>query len=261
MPELEYLKGDDGVATILLNRPGRKNAFTLTMLDLWHDALEDSRTDPSVGAVVLRGEGGAFCSGIDLDALEGLGTEPIAHKRFLQEQVQRIPRAVEALDKPLIACVSGPAVGAGMDMSLMCDLRFAGRTARFCESYLRVGLVPGAGGCYYLPRIVGLPKALELFMSAEFLDAEEALRIGLVNRVYDEADLLAETYAFAARLAAGPPIATAMLKRTVYQSVDCDLRTALDLVSSHLGVVRSTHDSSESLDSFRAGRTPNYVGQ
>lgn len=260
MAEVEYLKGKNGVATILLNRPERKNAFTPTMLELWHDALEDSRTDESVRAVVLRGEGGAFCSGIDFDALEGLGTEPIAQKRFLREHVQRIPWAVEALDKPLIACVSGPAVGAGMDMSLMCDLRFAGRTARFCESYLRVGLVPGAGGCYYLPRIVGLPKALELFMGAEFVYAEEALRIGLVNRVFDEADLLAETYAFAARLAAGPPIATAILKRTVYQSADCDLRTALDLVSSHLGVVRATRDSSESLDSFRAGRTPSYVG-
>lgn len=260
MTELEY-SCEEGVATIMLNRPERRNAFTPSMLDDWHDALQDARTNSSVGAVVLRGAGGAFCSGIDLDALEELGVEPIAHKRFLNDRVQRIPRAVEALDKPLIGCISGPAVGAGMDMALMCDLRFADRSASFCESYIRVGLVPGAGGCYFLPRLVGLSKALELFFSADFVDAEEALRIGLVNRVYESEDLLEETYGFARELAAGPPIATAIIKRAIYQSIDCDLRTALDLVSSHLGVVRSTRDSTESLDAFRNKRAPNFVNR
>lgn len=254
--DIEYSRDDAGIATILLNRPARKNAFTADMLDRWADALRSAQASPEVRTVVLRGAGGAFCAGVDLDDMAHLSREPMAQKRFLVEHVQQIARAVDSLDKPLVACVSGPAVGAGMDAALMCDMRFAGSSARFCESYLRLGLVPGAGGAYYLPRIVGVAKAMELFLGTEWVDAEEALRIGLVNRVYPDDELLEKTYEFASRLASAPPAVASILKRTILQSAEADLRTALDLVSSHMGVVRSTAESREALGALVERRPP-----
>jgi enoyl-CoA hydratase/carnithine racemase len=260
MAELEYDRGEDGVATILLNRPERKNAFTASMLGLWLDALLDATASDEVRAVVVRGAGGAFCAGVDFNELERIASEPLAQKRFIADRVQPIARAVAALDKPLLACVSGPAVGAGMDMALMCDMRFADPTARFCESYVNVGLVPGAGGCYYLPRIVGVAKAFELLLGAEFVDAEEAGRIGLVNRVFAESDLIDRTYDFARRLAAVSPTVGATMKRTLYQSARSDLETSLELAATQIGVLRSTADSREALSSLREKRPPVYTG-
>lgn len=257
MSDLEYTRAD-GVATILLNRPERKNAFTLPMIDTWVEALTDAKNDPDVRVVVLRGSGGAFCSGLDLGTVDDQGTTPFDRKSMLHDRVQRIPRIVGELDKPLIASVSGVAVGAGMDMALMCDLRLAGRSARFCESYINVGLVPGAGGLYFLPRLVGASKALELFLTGDFVEAEEALRIGLINRLYEDDALEEETYALAERFAAGPPISTGIIKRALLQSARSDLATALDLASSHMAVVQSTQDSREALAAFREKRPAVY---
>ena len=260
MADLEF-SIEDGVATIRLNRPRRKNAFTMEMIDAWAGHLEEVRTDDRVGAVVLTGTGDAFCSGVDLGHLDAEGRTPLERKTTLQDRIHRIAFALEDLDKPVVAGVNGVAVGAGMDMALMCDLRIAARSARFAETYLRVGLVPGDGGCYYLPRLVGTAKALELLLTGDFVDAAEAERLGMVNRVVDDEDLPEHVHAFAAQLAAGPPIATRMVKRAVYQSARSDLRTSLDLISSHMAVVTSTHDSEEALAAFRERRAPRFEGR
>jgi enoyl-CoA hydratase/carnithine racemase len=252
MPDLEYSR-DGAVATILLNRPERKNAFTLDMIDDWVGALVEARDDPEVRVIVLRGQGDAFCAGVDLGRVEGeMGQTPLEMKELLRLRIQRIPLTVDEIDKPIIASISGPAVGAGLDMALACDMRLASRSARLCESYIKVGFVPGAGGCYYLPRIVGIAKAFEIFMTGDFLDAEEALRIGLVNQVYDDDKLLEETYALAGRMAKASPIVAGMLKRALYQSAKADLRTSLDLISSHMGIVRSTSDSELAFASMKS---------
>lgn len=251
---------EDGVATITLNRPHAANAFTLDMIDQWAEWLVEARTDDNVRALILTGAGRHFCAGGDFKVLDG-EVSAFERKARLTERIHRIPLALEDLDKPIIAAVNGAATGAGMDMALMCDLRFAGRSARFSEAYIRVGLVPGDGGAFYLPRVVGLPKALELLLTGDFVDAEEALRIGLVNKVFDDAQLLQETARFARRLAALPPINVRMIKRAVYRSIDSDLRTSLDLISSHMAVVQTTRDSREALDAFRAKRAPHFSGQ
>jgi enoyl-CoA hydratase/carnithine racemase len=252
MAELEYSR-DGAVGTILLNRPEQKNAFTLNMLDLWGDAIVEAKDDPNVRVLVLRGQGDAFCAGVDLGRVDDeMGTGPLEFKELLRQRVQRIPRLLEDLDKPLIAAISGPAVGAGLDMALMCDMRLAARSARLCESYIKVGFVPGAGGCYYLPRIVGIARAFEIFMTGDFFDAEEARDMGLVNRVYDDDLLLEETYALAKRMAKAPPVVAGMIKRALYQSADADLRTSLDLVSSHMGIVRSTTESRQAFTQLRS---------
>jgi enoyl-CoA hydratase/carnithine racemase len=260
MADIE-LTVDAGVATILLNRPARKNAFTIRMIDEWASILVSLRTDSAVKAIVLTGAGDGFCSGIEFSELDDTTMDAPAWKHILTEKIHRVAFAMEDLDKPVIAAVNGAAVGAGMDMALMCDMRFAARSARFSEGYVRVGLVPGDGGCFWLPRLVGPAKALELLLSGDFVDAPEAERLGIVNRVCDDERLQDETLAFARKLASGPPIAVRMIKRAVYQSMRSDMRTALDLISSHMGVVTQTHDSREAFAAFREKRPPVFEGR
>jgi enoyl-CoA hydratase/carnithine racemase len=251
LPDLEYHR-DGPVATILLNRPERKNAFTLPMIDEWVGALEEARDDEEVMVIVLRGAGDAFCSGVDLGRVSGeMGTDPLEMKELLRLRIQRIPVTLSDIDKPIIASINGVAVGAGLDMALMCDMRLAARSARLCESYIRVGFVPGAGGLWYLPRLVGVAKAFEIFMTGDFYEAEECERIGLVNRVYDDDKLLEETYALAERIGAAPRVSVGMIKRALYQSTTTDLRTSLDLASSHMGIIRSTSDSVRAFSTIR----------
>ncbi len=251
---------EDGIATITLNRPHRKNAFTLEMIDTWAAALRAAAADESVRVVVLTGTGDAFCSGVDLSVLQAIESTPLARKRMLTDRVHQVAHAVADLDKPLIAAVNGVAVGAGLDMALMCDIRFAARSARMSEGYIRVGLVPGDGGCYFLPRLVGPAKALELLLTGDPVDGEEAARIGMVNRVCDDAELLDTTYAFAGRLAAVSPVAAAMIKRTVYQAERMDLRASLDLISSHMAIVQSTADYAEAQAAFTERRPARFIG-
>jgi enoyl-CoA hydratase/carnithine racemase len=251
----------DGVGTILLNRPSRKNAFTLDMADRWAEILVQARTDPDVKVIVLTGAGDAFCSGVDLDRrYDAPAPTPLQRKQVLAERVHRVPLALEDLDKPVIAAINGVAVGAGMDMALMCDMRIMARSARLSEGYIRVGMVPGDGGCYYLPRLVGTAKALELLLTGDFIDAEEAGRLGIVNQVVDDGELPAAVTRLARKIADGPPVAIRAIKRAVYQSARMDLRAALDLISSHTGVVGSMEDSAEAMAAFREKRPPRYTG-
>jgi enoyl-CoA hydratase/carnithine racemase len=241
-------KKENGIATIVLNCPERKNSFSMEMIDQWAKALEEWRMDPEVKVIVLTGAGDAFCSGVFFTpAPEGTATEetPFEFKSRLWDRIHRIPLTLEDIDKPVIAAMNGVAVGAGLDMALMCDLRFAAESARFSEGYVKVGYVPGDGGAYYLPRLIGIAKSLELFWTGDFISAAEAERIGMVNRVFPNDKLMEETYKFAGRLVDGPTQVIQMIKRTVYQSSRADLRTALDMVSSHMGVVFATEDSRE----------------
>lgn len=264
MADLEY-SVEDGVGTILLNRPHRKNAFTMEMIDQWAQILRDVRTDPGVRVVVVTGAGDAFCSGVDLGQYSGRGEgsrrpTPLERKEQLTERIHRVAYALEDLDKPVIAAVNGVAVGAGMDMALMCDMRIMARSARLSEGYIRVGLVPGDGGCYYLPRLIGTARALELLLTGDFIDADEAFRLGIANQVVDDAGLAAAVATLARKLAGAPPVAVRTIKRAVYQSARADLRTALDLISSHMAVVTSTEDSAEALAAFREKRRPTFTG-
>jgi len=242
------LNVNNGIATLTLNRPEKKNAFTIDMIDLWASALENWRNDPQVHVIVLTGSGNDFCSGIDFSsfgAQEKLG--PYEVKNLLWEKIHRIPLILQDIDKPVIAVMRGLAIGAGLDIALMCDMRFAADDAVFSEGYVKVGFVPGDGGAYYLPRLVGIAKALELLWTGDNVDANEALRIGMINRVYPSEKLQEETYRFAKRLVNGPNAVIRMIKRATYQSSRMDLSSALDMISSHMGVILESKDSREAL--------------
>ncbi|MFJ8812950.1 enoyl-CoA hydratase/isomerase family protein [Amycolatopsis thermoflava] len=260
MPDLTYAMNQH-IATITLNRPHRKNAFTFAMLDEWAARLTEAERDPEVRVVVVTGTGGAFCSGVDLEEFGAHERTPLEEKQLLTDRVHQVAHAMDAMSKPVLAAVNGVAVGAGMDMALMTDIRIAGESARFSEGYVRVGLVPGDGGCYYLPRVVGQSTALRLLWTGEFVPADEALRIGLVSAVHPDGDLMDRTYALAATLANRAPVAVQFIKRAVREGARHDLRTALDLISSHQAIVLSTRDSAEARAAFTERREARFEGR
>ncbi len=254
----------DGIGTITLNRPQVRNAFTFPMLREWERMLREARDDDAVKVVVLTGAGDkAFCSGVDLGSISNANPDltPLERKSQLHDEVHRVARAVADLDKPIIAAINGVAVGAGLDMALMCDLRIMSTSARVLEGYVKVGLTPGDGGAYYLPRIVGTAKALELLLTGDSVDAAEAHRIGLVNRIAEPAEFAGATEQFARSIAQHAPVTVRMIKRLTYQSVDADLRTALELASSHFAVASATEDAAEVLAAMKDKRQPQYRGR
>ena len=253
----EHLKFSvtDGIARIVLDRPERMNAFTFEMIDAWAVALQQCRTDDAVKVVLVTGTGTALCSGGDIVEMgDRLDHTPEQRKNELFQRIQRIPLALEDLDKPVIAAINGVATGAGMDLALMCDIRYCAESARFAETYVKVGLVPGAGGAHFLPRIVGVSKALELFLTGEFVDAQEALRLGLVNKVFPDTSLMQEVEKIARKMTQSPPLTLRMTKRAIYQGMRNDLRTNLDLVSSHYSIITSTQEHKNLVRSFIASR-------
>ncbi|NYE23145.1 enoyl-CoA hydratase/isomerase family protein [Pigmentiphaga litoralis] len=264
MSDLE-LTTRDRVMVARLNRPEKKNALSEPMLETLRAALKSANDDPGIGCFVITGEGDAFCSGGDLGRRGGerAGGDPtpLERRTRLQAVTHQVARAVEDFEKPLIAAVNGAAVGAGMDLALMCDLRLGSASARFSEGYIRVGLLPGNGGCYFLPRLVGPARALELLWTGDFVSADEALRIGLVNHVYSNEEFPEAFMAFAARIASGPPVQLRDIKKLMYQSMRTDLRTSLDSVAAHMAVIQSTDDYKEAVQAFKEKRKPVFTGQ
>lgn len=259
----------DGVATITLNRPERMNAFTDVMLREWAQALEDARLDRDVRVVIVTGNGRGFCAGADLRGGSGVSEGATAdrppsaaeRRNWLRDGVHAVPRAVQLLDKPYIAAVNGAAVGAGMDMASMADIRIASEHAKFAMSYVKVGLVPGDGGCYFLPRIVGVAKALEMIWTGEFLDAQEALRAGYVSKVVPGDELMPVAREFALRLAQGPAVAMQLAKRLVYRGLDASWHEAFEQAGTAMAIAQNTEDAREGPRAFVESRPPKFQGR
>jgi enoyl-CoA hydratase/carnithine racemase len=259
MADLEYDVAEH-IATIRLNRPCRRNAFTLEMIERWADALLEAEQDPNVRVVVVTGAGGSFCSGVDLSVLDNVEPTPLDAKNLLTKHVHKVAHAAEALSKPYLSAIAGAAFGAGMDMALLADIRLASESARFSQAYIRVGLVPGDGGCYLLPRIVGMAKALQLMWTGKIVDAREALSLGLVSSVHRDDELGDAILTLASEIARQPPVAVQMIKRSAKLGEKHDLLTALDLISSHNAIVMSTTDSREARHALAEKRPAQYIG-
>lgn len=247
------------VGLITLNRPDKMNAFNKPLLAAWLEALRQCETNPAIRAVVITGAGKAFCSGGDIDEMAARIDAPAEdQKAYLWDNVYPVARAIRDLPKPVIAAVNGAATGAGMDMALWCDLRFAGESAKLAETYVKVGLVPGDGGAWLLPKLVGMGKALELLWTGTALNAQQALELGIVNKVVPDAELVEATVAYAAKLATGPIKAMGLIKRAAYQGVTLDYRTHLDMISSHFGTVAQSPEHREGVQAFLEKRAPKF---
>ena len=240
------------LARITLNRPKQLNCFSEEMIRLWTEALEDVRDNDDVYALLLSGNGKAFCAGGDVKAMaagdgffeshEDISSTALARKNSLWKGIQRIPLLLEEIDKPVVAKIHGAAVGAGLDMALMCDVRIAGESASMSESYFNAGIVPGDGGAYFLPRLVGRDKALDLFWTARTLKGKEAADMGLVTHCVPDAELDTFVEQYMEKLLAAPQQAMRLTKRAVVQGEQSSLRASLDLISSFMGIVTELDD-------------------
>ncbi len=242
----------DGIATLTLNRPEQLNAFDLKMIEAWRAALESAESDERVKVIVVTGAGRAFCAGGDFEEMAKFSEmDSLGRKNFLYRNVHRIPLALERMDKPVIAAINGAARGAGLDMALMCDMRFMAQSATLAETYINIGLIAGDAGSWFLPRLIGTARALELFWTGRTVGSEEAERIGMVNRSVPDADLLKVTYDMARTIASKPQQAIRFFRRAVYQSQTMALATHLDMVSSHMAVLEDLPEHRAGIAAFR----------
>lgn len=254
------------VAVLTLNRPDTRNALSgEAMFAAFETLFARIEADLGIRAAVLTGAGSAFCSGGNIAEMrnrEGMfrgDAEQVAHN--YQQGIQRIPRAFAKLSVPIIAAVNGPAMGAGNDLACMCDLRVAASNARFAESFVKVGIIPGDGGCWLLPRIVGAAKAAELALTGDTIDAHEALRIGLVSQVVAPERLREEALALAARIAVNPPQVLRWTKQLLHAARSQTLDEALDHAGRLQGQAHQTADHAEAVAAFFAMRPPVFTGR
>lgn len=250
-PDL-LLSRSGAIATLTLNRPKARNAYSEAMIQAFCAALDEIEADEAIRVVALRGAGSSFCAGGDLKAMRDrsgmFAGNPLELRQRYHRGIQGMSRRIASFEKPLVAVVQGPAIGAGLDLACMCDIRIASKSARFGSTFVKVGLIPGDGGALFLSRVVGFPRALEMIMSARVLDAQEAKDIGLVHQLCEDEELeeLAERYLLA--LAANPPGAVQMAKRLCYQSApDRDIEGALLHAAAVQAMVQHHPDHEEAV--------------
>ena len=253
------------IALLTLNRPDTRNALSgEAMFSAFEDLFERLNADMQIRAAVLTGAGSAFCSGGNVAEMRDrsgmFGGTPEQIAAHYRAGIQRIPRAFQALQVPIIAAVNGPAIGAGNDLACMCDIRIASSSARFAESFVKVGIVPGDGGCWLLPRVVGASKAAELALTGDSIDAAEALRIGLVSQVVAPEALLDAALVLAGRIAANPPQVLRWTKQLLQQARTSTLDQALDTAGALQGRAHHTADHAEAVAAFFEKRTPVFSG-
>jgi enoyl-CoA hydratase/carnithine racemase len=253
----------DGVATLTLNRPERLNALGDTLRDDLQDAVTRASDDPEVRVMIVTGAGKGFCSGGDVKAMSE--RKESGSGRPLMEKVapgrDRTVQALRDAPKPVIAAVNGAAAGAGFNLALCCDIRVASTAAKFSQAFVKRGLHPDWGGTYFLPRVVGTAKACELIFTGAIIDAEEALKLGIVSAVHPPEELLPAAQALARKIADGPPIAIRLAKRGIYHNLECDLRQALEYETFAQNICFDTEDAAEGIRAFVEKRSPSFRGR
>lgn len=257
------IEREGGVITARLNRPESRNALTEPaqmeeLVDLCHQV----RRDRSVKALVLTGEGSAFCAGGNVKDMRDRGGifagSPFEVRESYRNTIQRIPLALYELDIPVIAAVNGPAIGAGFDLACMCDIRVAGEKALFAESFVKVGIVPGDGGAWLLPRVIGMQRASLMAFTGDTIDAAKALEWGLVVDVLPTEKLLPYAQALAQRIAANPSHALRLTKRLLREGQHMRLDSLLEMSAAYQALAHHTDDHLEAVNAFLEKRPPSY---
>ncbi len=249
----------DGVATITLNRPEVMNAFADDMREALYHRLREAEADTEVRCVVVTGAGKAFCAGGDVANMASLQAQgdatPIRQRMLTGGEIVKF---IHAMAKPVVAAVNGAAAGAGMNLALACDFRYAAASAKFAQSFVKIGLVPDWAGHYLLPRLIGTARAMELMMTGERIDAAEALRLGIVNRVFDDASFRDEVQARVRLLADGPPETLALIKQGVQRGVEASLPETLAFELQAQSALFLSADAREGMRAFLEKRAPRF---
>lgn len=266
MSDLVLYERKDAVVTLTLNRPDERNPISDgDMIGALLAALARLDDDREARVALLTGAGTAFSAGGNVKRL-GLGAGvsdalPARTRRNYRTGIQRLPTAFAALETPIIAVVNGPAVGAGCDLACMCDLRIAGESAWFAESFVKLGLISGDGGAWFLPQTIGFSKAAEMALTGDRVDAREALAIGLVSSVVPDDELIVAAERLAGRIAVNAPHAVRMTKRLLWQSRPMSLESSLDMAAAMQALAHATADHAEGMEALRAKRTPRFDGR
>lgn len=264
MAEALIYKQDGPIVTWTLNEPETRNAISPAIIDAIVAAVHRVNDDLSVSCVILTGAGEGFSSGgnvKNMAAREGMFvSKPVTTRRSYLHGIQRIPEAMYDLEVPSIAAVNGAAVGAGCDLSMMCDIRVASEKAQFAESFLRVGLISGDGGAWYLPRVIGLSKAMEMTFTAEFIDARRGLDMGLCSHVVPHDQLMPKALEIARKISQHPAHSVRMNKKLMRDSYGIPLKAALELASCMQAIVQSTDDQLEAAKALVEKRKPVFKG-
>lgn len=247
-----------------INRPENRNAISdYEVVDALVELAQQAQDDKTVRVIILTGEGSAFSSGGNVKNLRTDITDadksPSEIAEWYRKGIQRIPLALYKLDVPIIAAVNGPAIGAGCDLACMCDIRIAAESAKFAESFVKLGLIPGDGGAWFLPRIVGLSKACEMTFSGDALNAQEALACGLVSKVVPNDQLMPEALKIAKRIAVNPPISVRMAKQLIREGQRTELETNLQTAAVMQAVSHRSKDHVEAMSAIFENRTAQYT--
>jgi len=253
---------NDHVAFITLNRPESCNAFTIPMIELLCSKAIELDRDDNIRVIVFTGAGKHFCAGGDINAMEEkkemfAGESNELRKRY-EYGIQQIPLMMERLQTPTIAMVNGAAIGAGLDFACMCDLRIGHKFSKMGETFSKLALVPGDGGTYFLPRIIGYAKAMEMFLTGDIYTGEKCFELGLLNIFAN--DLESETMMLARKISANSPIALSLTKKALKVSFHQSLQTSLDMLSSFQGITQRTDDHFEAIKAFKEKRSPEFKG-
>jgi len=253
----------DGIVTLTLNLPEQRNPISgPAMIEALCDAIEAADADMSARVVIVTGAGSAFSTGGNIQSMKTGGglvdAQPTQTRQNYRRGIQRLPLLFEQIEIPVIAAVNGPAIGAGCDLACMCDVRIAGESAKFAESFVKLGIVPGDGGAWLLPRVVGFSKACELAFTGDLIGAREALACGLVSQVVADAELLATARALAGRIAANPPHAVRMTKRLMREGRNASLATILELSAAAQALSHTTADHAEAVSAFLEKRPAQF---
>ncbi|MBV9231478.1 MAG: crotonase/enoyl-CoA hydratase family protein [Chloroflexi bacterium] len=263
MSNLVLSTREGSIVMLTLNKPEMRNVLSDSdMIEHFIDAIERINEDQSIRCVILTGAGKAFSSGGNLKqmgALSNLSSEEI--QEWYATGIQRIPLALSALEIPIIAAVNGPAIGAGCDLACMCDIRIAGQSASFAESFVKLGLIPGDGGAWFLPRVVGLSKACEMAFTGDALNADEALACGLVSRVVPDAQLLDEARTLARRIAVNPGYALRMTKRLIREAQQSSLEALLKTAAEFQARAHGMPEHKEAVTAFLEKRPPRFADE
>jgi 2-(1,2-epoxy-1,2-dihydrophenyl)acetyl-CoA isomerase len=247
----------EGVQTLTLNQPDRLNALSGAMLAELNQAVRAAERDDAVRAVVITGAGKGFCSGADVSEFEFHDGPPDLGEA-LRSRLNPLIVRLHTLEKPVLAAINGVSAGAGLSLALACDLRYAAESARFVLAFVKIGLVPDAGLLYFLPRLIGPGKTLELSWTGDPLSAQEAYELGMLNKVVPDEQVLGHTQEIAARLARGPAKTSALIKRAVNQAHELPMERVLELEATYQTIASRDPNFAEGLAAFREKRSPKF---